>query len=501
MSVAAAAALVPVSVLGTGTSATAATTGCSTHVASDFNGDGYADLATGAYGRNVGGEDGAGSIQVDYGSKTGLVASKSQYFDQNSTGMPTAPEYQASFGWSLVSGYFNADCYADLAIGVPGTDNSNGGVIILDGSATGLSTTNAQLISSPDDAADFGDSLAVGDFNHDGHDDLAVGEPAIAQVRIFTGGGAQFPTASTAFTEQTRGMPNPPAKFVFDGFGTALAAGDFNGDGAADLAIGVPAKSDGSANEAGAVYTLYGSGSSGLTTTGSQLLNQSTSGVSGTSESGDHFGASLAAGDVNGDGKADLVVGVPEESIGSVKSAGDFAYLPGGTHGLTGAGSVRYDESSTGVPGTPSTDDQMGASVAVGDFTGDGKADIAVGAPEDQAGSPAADGGTVLVFKGSSSGPSLSGVKLFSQATSGVNGTPEDLDFFGNAVHAAAIYGGKDDALVIGARLESSGSTMHNGYAVVLPSTSAGPTGTGSALVAQSGPGNGNDADFGNAFG
>ncbi len=474
-SVVAVAAMVPVSVLAFSTSAAVASTGCATHVASDFNGDGYADLATDAFGRTVV-DEGAGSVQIDYGSKSGLVASKAQYFDQNSAGMPTSPSYDAFFGFSLASGYFNDDCYADLAIGVPGANNYDGAVIILHGSASGLSTTGAQLISSPDSAASFGEALAAGDFNHDGRADLAVGETGIAQVRVFNGGASQLSTSSVAFTEHTAGMPGTAQNF--DQFGSALAAGDFDGDGYPDLAIGAPNKSDGSVEEAGAVYALKGS-AVGLTTSGSHLLNQSTAGISGTSETDDHFGDSVAAGDVTGDGKADLVIGVPGESIESVQEAGDIAY----------------------VPGSPTTDDAMGLSVAVGDFTGDGKADIAVGVPEDQAGSPAADGGTVLVFKGASSGPSLSGVQQFSQATPGVNGTPEDVDFFGGAVHAAAIYGGTYDALVIGARLESSGSTDANGYAVVLPSSSAGPTGTGSALIAQAGPGDGNDADFGSAFG
>ncbi|HEY1485104.1 MAG TPA: FG-GAP-like repeat-containing protein, partial [Micromonosporaceae bacterium] len=199
--------LVPIGLCAVATPAQAAGPTCATHVASDFNGDGYADLATSAFGRTVGGQDSAGSVQIDYGSKSGIVAAKSKYFDQNSAGMPTAPEYQAFFGYALASGYFNNDCYADLAIGVPGADNSDGAVIVLHGSAAGLTTTGAQLISSPDSAADFGDALAAADFNGDGLDDLAVGESSVTQVRIYTAGASALPTSSTAFTESTFGMP------------------------------------------------------------------------------------------------------------------------------------------------------------------------------------------------------------------------------------------------------------------------------------------------------
>jgi FG-GAP repeat len=89
---------------------------------------------------------------------------------------------------------------------------------------------------------------------------------------------------------------------------TALRA-DFNGDGAADLAIGAPGENSAS----GVVHVLYGSGT-GLTATGSQLWSQDSPGIAGGAEAGDIFGFALAAGDFNGDSRADLAIGAPGEN-------------------------------------------------------------------------------------------------------------------------------------------------------------------------------------------
>jgi hypothetical protein len=105
-------------------------------------------------------------------------------------------------------------------------------------------------------------------------------------------------------------------------------AADFNRDGVADLAVGVPGE-----NLTGAVNVLSGA-SSGLSGSGAQVFFQ----VGGTAEFLDRFGEALAAGDFNGDGFADLAGGASGEDVGGVRDAGAVSVLYGATGGLTTAG-------------------------------------------------------------------------------------------------------------------------------------------------------------------
>jgi hypothetical protein len=91
----------------------------------------------------------------------------------------------------------------------------------------------------------------------------------------------------------------------WDRFGSALAAGDFNGNGKADLAVGMPGENFGGATDAGIVVVLYGS-TNGLLPASWERLGQQR--VGGLDESGDQFGLALAAGDFDNDGKDDLAV-------------------------------------------------------------------------------------------------------------------------------------------------------------------------------------------------
>ena len=138
------------------------------------------------------------------------------------------------------------------------------------------------------------------DFNDDGADDLAVGVPGediggppfnSGAVNVLYGSASGLSgTGSQLFTQASPGVPGNPGEG--ESFGDALASGDFDNDGFADLAVGVPGEGIGAAVAAGAVNVLYGS-AGGLTGTGSQLFTQ----VGGAVEDGDGFGSALAAGD------------------------------------------------------------------------------------------------------------------------------------------------------------------------------------------------------------
>ena len=112
----------------------------------------------------------------------------------------------------------------------------------------------------------------------------------------------------------------------------ALAAApgaDFDGDGYTDLAIGAPTDSVAGQDAAGAVNVIYG-GPHGLTSRGNQEFTQASPGVGDTPELGDRFGAALAAGDFDGDGYADLAIGVPGEGVPSGVGQGEVARVSAG---------------------------------------------------------------------------------------------------------------------------------------------------------------------------
>jgi len=324
----------------------------------------------------VAGADDAGAVRIVYGSATGAkTTSGTQYFDQNTANIGGSPTAGDEFGLSVAVGYFNDDCYADLAIGTPGEDD----ITVLYGSAKGLTTAHIQQFTGRNAKDGFGFAMAAGDINGDGYDDLVVSAPyagnGTGEITTLMGGTSGLTATKKWIDQDTSGVPGVNEEG--DLFGFSLAVGDFNGDHRADVAVGTPFEDDHSIVDGGAVTVLNGS-SSGLSTSGAVVWTQDSPGVPGAVETGDQLGYSLATGDVNGDGYADLVVGIPGEDVGSIVDAGAALYLPGSKNGLTSKGSVGITQNTHGVPGGPERGDAMGIAVAVGDFNGDGKLDLAV---------------------------------------------------------------------------------------------------------------------------
>ncbi|WP_248959063.1 FG-GAP repeat protein [Sphaerisporangium perillae] len=295
--------------------------------------------------------------------------------------------------------------------------------------------------------------------------DTVDGQARAGTVTLYDG------TKKAAVLSQgTHGLPGTPEPG--DSFGSAVVAGDFDGDGCADLAIGaseefagtpVPDGADGN----GIVYLLRGT-ANGLRAAGTLDVTRL-----GRSRDTDRFGAALAAGDLDGDGDDELVVGIPGLSEGG--GAGIFG-LKG--RAASGKGTL-ITQATSWVAQDHLETDQFGAALAVGDFDGDGKAELAVGAPSHTIGATTSGGGLVVIadLRARQAG-------VYNQNSPGVPGEAEKWDSFGAALAAGDFdHDGRDD-LAIGVPGEGldafqDGPMYGNGGVHVLYGTSRGLTAIG----------------------
>jgi hypothetical protein len=424
----------------------------SPNATADFDGDGVADLAIGAPLDSVAGLQHAGAVNVIYGSRRGgLREDPDQQFTEGSRGIKGLVEADDRFGGSLATGDFDGDGYADLAIGAPGEDvggNRNSGEVhVLYGSRRGLTAHDelfgqgsAGVPGTPEPEQNFGAALAVGDFDHDGRDDLAVGTPddsvdghdGAGSVNVLYAAAGGLATGSDQiWTQNSPGIKGLAANF--HRFGASLAAGDLDGDGEDDVAIGIPGGTIGGHLGAGAVSVIYEAGGR-LNASRDQLWSQDARGIKGAAENSDGFGWSLAMGDYDQDGDMDLAIGTPFESIGRVDDAGAVNVLYSAERGLRGADEMVH-QNSRGIKGVAEAGDRMGFALAAGDFDGDGEDDLAVGTPlEDTAGE--ADAGAVTVLYGSESNGITRRDDFWSQSVHGIKGIPQAFDNFGLDVAA-----------------------------------------------------------------
>lgn len=398
----------------------------------DFNNDGYRDIVVSAPGASVGGDARAGQVVVQWGSASGLVPNRRTAISQDSPGVPGGSEQGDEFGGMTTAGDFNADGITDLVVGAPREDvtgDKDGGLVtVLWGSPAGL--VSADVVDDPSryDHDLFGQALVAGDFDADGVDDLATGDSSPV-INLFQGGidasgdaartypvhvpiarghgGVFFLTAGQVNGDGTgedlvvNGFDAEPsgdyiynANFYYSGYagggikagteerlspGIVTGIGDTDGDGYGDLVIGEEwDKGVPGAVKGGKVSIRYGdeTGPHGAVHT----FHQNSGGIVGGSETDDLFGAELHLGDVNGDGFQDLAIGSRGENLGEDYDAGAVHLLYGSAHGITSTNAQYFNQDVPGVPGGSEDEDNFGSDVFLSDVSGDGKADLTIGA-------------------------------------------------------------------------------------------------------------------------
>ena len=219
-----------------------------------------------------------------------------------------------------------------------------------------------------------------------------------------------------------------------DEFGQAMAAGDFDHDGYSDLAVGAPGEAPGDNPRSGAVFLFKG------TFTGLVSWRTLTQTGLGVNQSGDSFGATLAAGDFNGDGRDELIVGAPGEKISGASGGAVFVFM-GTNHGPSTENGYLLHQDNIGFSGTSKDDDLFGASLAVGNFNGDSRLDLAIGAPGKN------PGGRVFVLAWDKSRASGDKFVKFDR----VGNQRDSGDRFGTALATADVNSDGFDDLVVGA--------------------------------------------------
>ena len=266
--------------------------GASVASAGDVNGDGYSDVMVGATGYSNG-QNGEGRAFAYLGSAAGLATAAGWTAESN--------QVLGFFGWSVAgAGDVNGDGYSDVIVGALGFSNAGGRAYVYLGSASGLATTADWTAESNQDNAEFSYSVAsAGDVNGDGYSDVIIGANHYSNGEHYEGrayvylGSASGLAAAPAWTAESN---QASASFGY----SVAGAGDVNADGYSDVVVGALTYSNGEANE-GRTYLYLGS-ASGLAATAAWTTE--------SNQANAKLGVSVAAaGNVNGDSYSDVIVG------------------------------------------------------------------------------------------------------------------------------------------------------------------------------------------------